>query len=212
VRGRPFFGSFLRRQPGLDIGAGLRRRRRERGAGADRLAAERVAALVAASARLPAPSSLRERLLASAAATPRLARFTAEVARLLDVPPPRALEYLAMVDVHELWQETPYEGVTRLPVAGGPKTAGAVTHIVRVVPGKTIPMHVHFGPEIGLILQGRGRGEDGHVCKPGDCDRLEKGTSHSIEGLPVVDCVMIVVAFGGISFGEVQILPDDPRA
>jgi anti-sigma factor ChrR (cupin superfamily) len=111
---------------------------------------------------------LRERVLTSAARAPRLVRFTNVVARLLDVSTDKAREFLAAIDEPEQWQTTPFEGVTRMPVEGGPRTDGAVAHFVRIEPGKVVPLHEHLGPEIGIFLQGRGQGDDGRTFGPGD--------------------------------------------
>jgi anti-sigma factor ChrR (cupin superfamily) len=174
-----------------------------------RAAEKRVAEIVALAADANPPATLRERVMRSIAETPRLVRFTEIVANMLDVSPDKARAYLAALDDPNQWQKTPFDGVTRIPVEGGPQTYGAVAHFVRVEPGKVVPMHSHFGPEIGIFLQGRGRHDDGRLCEIGEFDEFATGTAHSVEGLPGVASVMLVVARGGVRFGEfdVELLP-----
>ena len=174
-----------------------------------RAAETRIAEIVSLAVEAKPPPGLRERVLASASRAPRLVRFAPVVARMLDVTHDRALECLAAIDEPSQWQDTPFDGVKRMPIAGGPRTKGAVTHFVRVEPGKIVPMHEHLGPEIGIFLQGRGRGQDGKLCGPGDIDEYALGTAHSVECLPAVASVMLVVAHGGVRFEDnFQILPD----
>ncbi len=160
----------------------------------------RIAEIVARAVEATPPLNLRDRVLASSTKAPRLVRFADVVARMLDVSHERALECLAAVDEPSQWEETPFDGVKRMPIEGGPRTRGAVTHFVRVEPGKIVPMHEHLGPEVGIFLQGRGRGPTGKLCGPGDIDEYAIGTAHSVEGLPSVTSVMLVVAHGGVRF------------
>ena len=165
-------------------------------------AEKRIAEIVAlASDAKPSPG-LKERLLQSIGEKPRLARFKEIVASMLDISAEKALTYLAALDDPDQWQKTPFDGVTRIPVEGGPQTVGAVAHFVRVEPGKIVPMHEHFGPETGIFLQGRGRGDDGCLAVPGELDERATGTAHSVAALPGVASVMLVVARGGVRFGE----------
>jgi hypothetical protein len=174
-----------------------------------RAAQKRMAEVVALASEAIPPPALKQRVLQSITKTPRLARFTEIVAKMLDISAERARAYLAALDDPNQWQKTPFDGVTRIPVAGGPQTIGAVVHFVRVEPGKIVPMHEHFGPEVGIFLQGRGRGDDGALVGPGEVDERAEGTAHSVEGLPGVASVMLVVARGGVRFGEydVELLP-----
>jgi anti-sigma factor ChrR (cupin superfamily) len=167
-----------------------------------RAAQKRIAEIVALASDAVPCEALRRRVLQSIAETPRLARFTEIVANLLDIPTEKARAYLAALDDPNQWQKTPFDGVTRIPVEGGPQTIGAVVHFVRVEPGKVVPMHEHFGPEVGIFLQGRGRGDDGCIVEPGELDERAVGTSHSVAAMPGVASVMLVVARGGVRFGD----------
>jgi anti-sigma factor ChrR (cupin superfamily) len=174
-----------------------------------RAAHKRVAEIVALASDAAPPPALRQRVLQSITERPRLVRFTEIVASMLDVSADQARAYLAALDDPNQWQKTPFDGVTRIPVEGGPQTLGAVAHFVRVEPGKIVPMHEHFGPEIGVFLQGRGRHDNGRLCEIGELDECAKGTAHSVEGLPGVASVMLVVARGGVRFGDfdLELLP-----
>jgi anti-sigma factor ChrR (cupin superfamily) len=174
-------------------------------------AEKHIAEIVALAPYATPSSALRERVLRSITEVPRLVRFTEIVAKLLDISTEKARAYLAALDDPNQWQKTPFDGVTRIPVEGGPETRGAVTHFVRVEAGKVVPMHEHFGPEVGIFLQGRGRGDDGCTVGPGDIDERATGTAHSVEGLPGVASVMLVVARGGVRFGayDFELLPPE---
>ena len=172
-----------------------------------RAAEARITEIIGLASEAVPPPALRERVLTSAAQAPRLARFTNVVARLLDVSPDKAREFLAAIDEPDQWQKTPFDGVTRIPVEGGPRTDGAVAHFVRIEPGGFVPMHEHLGPEIGIFLQGRGQGDDGRTFGPGDLDECAFGTAHSVRSLPLVASVMLVVAHGGVRFDNFEILP-----
>ena len=174
-----------------------------------RAAQKRVGEIVALASDVAPPPGLRQRILQSIADTPRLVRFTEIVANMLDVSPEKARSYLAALDDPDQWQETPFDGVTRIPVEGGPQTFGAVAHFVRVEPGKVVPLHEHFGPEIGVFLQGRGRHDNGRFCEIGELDECATGTAHSVAGLPGVASVMLVVARGGVRFPDfdLELLP-----
>jgi quercetin dioxygenase-like cupin family protein len=167
----------------------------------------RITEIVRLASEAIPPAALRERVLTSAARAPRLARFTDVVARLLDVSADKAREFLAAIDEPEQWQKTPFDGVTRIPVEGGPRTEGAVAHFVRIEPGGFVPMHEHLGPEVGIFLQGRGLGDDGRTFGPGDIDECAFGTVHSVRNFPRVASVMLVVAHGGVRFDNFELLP-----
>ena len=149
-------------------------------------------------------SSLRQRLLDSIAQAPRLGAYAEDSAKLLDIAPSRARDYLWRIDEQSQWQPTPFPGVEALWVKGGPNTAGAFTGFVRVKAGSALPMHDHIGPEQGLLLQGRIKDQSGRVYRPGDRIDMASGSQHELEALPIVDCVFLAVSHGGVRFGEME--------
>jgi anti-sigma factor ChrR (cupin superfamily) len=151
---------------------------------------------------------VRERLLASIGRAPRLEGYVEPVARLLDVPPSKARDYLWRIDDATRWRPMPFAGVEALFVKGGSHTAGAFTAFLRVQAGYKLPMHDHLGPERGLLLQGRARDQDGCVHAPGAEVEMQGGTSHEFEALPIVDCVFLVIAHRGVRFGELEFRTD----
>ena len=155
----------------------------------------------------PSPA-LRERLLASIASQPRLGAYTDAAAKLLDVTQERARELLRRIDEPTRWMPTPFDGVEGYWFRGGPATAGAFTGFIRLHAGKQLPMHDHIGPEEGLVLQGRVRDENGRVYQPGDRVDMAGGSRHELNALPVIDCVFVVVAHGGVRFGEIEFVPE----
>jgi anti-sigma factor ChrR (cupin superfamily) len=158
---------------------------------------------------LPAPSpALRDRLLASIAEKPRLAAYADAAAKLLDVSREHALELLRRIDEPNRWLPTPFEGVEGYWFQGGPATEGSFAGFVRVHAGTQLPLHDHIGPEQGLVLQGRFADENGRVYHPGDRVDMAKGSRHALNALPIIDCVFVVVAHGGVRFGDVEFLPE----
>ena len=131
-----------------------------------------------------APSAdLRARLLASADAPSRLARFADRVAELLDVGLDKARELLARIDDPSAWEEQ-LPGVSFLWVEGGPRVAAAVRGFVRVRAGLDFPDHEHLGDEVTLVLQGGFEDPERKlVCRAGDIDRMPTGTAHGFRAL-----------------------------
>jgi hypothetical protein len=155
----------------------------------------------------PSPA-LRERLLASIASQPRLGAYADATAKLLDVTAERALQLLGRIDEPSRWSPTPFEGVAAQWFRAGAGTIGAFAGFVRVHAGTSLPMHDHIGPERGLLLQGRARDQEGRVYLPGDRIDMASGTSHELDALPIVDCVFVIVAYGGFRFGELEFRPE----
>lgn len=155
----------------------------------------------------PSPA-LRERLLTSIASKPRLGAYAEAAAKLLDVTPDRARELLRRIDEPKRWMPTPFEGVEGYWFKGGPATEGSFSGFVRVHAGTSLPMHDHIGPEEGLVLQGRVRDENGRLYQPGDRVDMAGGSCHELSALPIIDCVFLVVAHGGVRFGDVEFLPE----
>ena len=154
------------------------------------------------------PAPLRDRLLSSIAQAPRLEAYVEGSARLLDVSPAQARDYLWMIDDPSRWVPTPFGGLEALSVKGGPGTAGAYCGFLRLPPGTSLPRHDHLGLEQGLVLQGRVRDDGGRVYGPGDRVDMEAGSSHELSALPVVDCVFLIVLHGGVRFGDFEFRSD----
>jgi anti-sigma factor ChrR (cupin superfamily) len=152
--------------------------------------------------------SVRERLIASIARAPRLEAYVEAAARLLDLPPARMRDYLWRVDDASRWRPTPFEGVKSIGIRGGPATAGAFAGFLKVQAGCRLPLHDHLGPEHGLLLQGRARDDEGRMYGPGASVDMECGSRHELEALPIVDCVFLVVAHGGVRFGDIEFRAD----
>jgi hypothetical protein len=154
------------------------------------------------------PAPLKERLLSSIARAPRLEAYVEGSARLLDVSPSRAREYLWLVDDASRWKPTPFGGLEALLIKGGPGTAGAYCAFLRLPPGSTLPQHDHLGLEQGLVLQGRVKDDGGRVYGPGDRVDMEPGSRHELSALPIVDCVFLLVLHGGVRFGDFEFRTD----
>jgi anti-sigma factor ChrR (cupin superfamily) len=62
-----------------------------------------------------------------------------------------------------------------------------------------MPEHRHLGEEIILVLQGALRDHRG-TYTPGQVCGSARGSAHSEEALPGVDCFCYVVSYHGIEF------------
>jgi len=142
---------------------------------------EAAAGLAAGLAPVAPPPGLRDRLMASVAATVapgRFERFAARVAEIFDVTLDKARMFLGWIDEPERWEAAPVAGVRLAHLPAGPAWAGADSGLVRMPAGTTFPWHVHDGEELTLVLQGRARDSGGHELVPGTELVLPGGAEH----------------------------------
>ncbi len=145
-----------------------------------------------------APTTIRARVLAAAAAKGRLARFADAVMHLFEVPEEKALALLEAVDAIEAWEPGPVPGLALMHLKGGPALAGADTGFVRFPAGMPWPLHKHLGDELMLVLEGGFVDDGGRAFGPGDVVRMPPGSQHSFDIAPTRDCVAAVVVHVGI--------------
>ncbi len=176
-----------------------------------------VAAGVALPEGLPSatpPADLSARVLASAAAMPRLGRFAGAVSGLLGIGHAHALELLRHIDTAARWEASPWPGVALYhlePHLGdAPIAREAITGFVRLGAGGGFPDHEHLGDEVVLIVQGSCDMEDGSVARPGDLVARAPGTHHEFAARPGPDLVYLAIVRGGVRFGEIVMRPGTP--
>lgn len=144
------------------------------------------------SAALP-PPGLKARLLA---------RIEQEA---LD-PTPQAFKRTVRAFISIVWQPSQFPGVSfhwlRQDVSTG--TAAA---LIKVQPGYSYGSHRHRGGEDCLVLQGSFRDQWGEYhagdflyCAPGS-------THHNLQALEGEDCILFVVAHGGVEFLSAELPP-----
>ncbi|MCB9787626.1 MAG: hypothetical protein H6744_13170 [Deltaproteobacteria bacterium] len=155
-------------------------------------------------------ASLRGRLLESAGATDRFARFTDAIARLLDLGADAARRVMAHIDDPSRWLDGP--GPARSCwVSHGPSLAGTITGFVRLPAGETFPEHTHLGDEQMLILQGVCvDGVDGTESRPGDLRTQQAGSSHDFRvpaGGP--ELLYLTVIHQGVEIGGTVVRASD---
>lgn len=166
----------------------------------ERALREATTAIAAAAPSGPAPSYLRARLLASAEAKGRLARYTDALAAFLELPPARARALLDMIDEPGAWEQDP-AGIGMIHLAPGPRYAAmnADVGLVRFPAGMVWPLHKHLGDELHLFLEGGIRiDQTGQELHPGDTLVSPAGSEHSFVVLPDHDCVTAVILTAGI--------------
>jgi hypothetical protein len=155
-------------------------------------------------------ASLRDRMLQSAAAEHRLARFTGAVAHLLDLGAEAAGRVMAHIDDPAGWLAGPGPA-SSCWVSHGPSLSGAITGFVRVPAGETFPEHTHLGAEKMLILQGICvDGVSGAEARSGEVLTQAPGTTHDFRvpaGGP--DLLYLTVIHEGIDIGGTPVRPSD---
>lgn len=156
--------------------------------------------LASAAPRRPAPSFIRARLLASAEAKGRLAKFTEALAKFFELPATRARALLDMIDEPGSWERDP-SGIGLIHLAAGPRYAamGVDAGLVRFPAGMVWPLHRHIGAEHHLILEGGFRiDQTGEELRTGATLISPAGSEHSFVVLPGDDCVTAVILEAGI--------------
>jgi anti-sigma factor ChrR (cupin superfamily) len=146
----------------------------------------------------------RERLMQAVAPRPRLARFAAGLAKLLDLSLEKAKALLQSVDDPKVWEPSGMAGVHFFHLTPGPAYAGADAGIVRIEAGAFFPYHGHTGAESVLYLQGATLDPaTGHVFLPGEEDFLPEGaTPHKLVALPGADVLYAARLHGELTFPE----------
>jgi len=130
--------------------------------------------------------------------SPRLkARFMERVkaasATVMDRPRlRRAIDFSALP-----WQPSDYPGVSFHPLRQDDVT-GTLVALIRIQPGCAYVDHVHPGGEDCLVLQGGFRDRRGQY-RAGDFVYYEPGSAHQdFHALDGEECVLMVVAHGGL--------------
>jgi len=153
----------------------------------------------------PSPAA-RAALLAAVAGGGRLARFAAEVARLLRLPLDTAAEVLDRLDAPEAWAPLPLpgaEGLSFFVPPLGPGLADATIAFLRLPPGGRFPQHTHLGPEQVLVLQGGYVDEASQIeYGPGDLHEEAVGSSHGFVAVDGPDCLCLGLVLGKIRVGD----------
>lgn len=159
-----------------------------------------VAALLEGLEPVAPSATLRERVMASARAPGRLARFADKLAAMIDVTIDKAKELLDRAADASLWERDLVPGLDALWVEGGPAVAGCVRGFARLAAGAEFPVHTHLGEETTLVLEGAMIESGGAVVRPGETLVMKAGDTHSYAaagGGP--DLVFFVVIREGIA-------------
>lgn len=157
-----------------------------------------VAALGLATDAEAPPAGLRDRVLASRQRQGRYGIFADRIARLFDLPLADAEALMTRIEEPSAWTPFLIEGLELVPVAAGPKCAGAIATLVRIQPGATFPEHAHRGDETMLVLDGgfREPADGGEEVWRGDEIFRGDGTEHTLVALPGEPCIAAVLIFG----------------
>lgn len=161
---------------------------------------EATSAIAVAAPMRRAPSFLKSRLLASAEAKGRLAKYTDALAKFFELPATRARALLDMIDEPGSW-ERHEAGIGMIHLAPGPRYAamGADAGLVRFPAGMVWGLHRHVGEELHLFLEGGIRiDQTGQELRAGDTLVSPPGSEHSFVVLPGEDCVTAVILTAGI--------------
>jgi quercetin dioxygenase-like cupin family protein len=138
-----------------------------------------------------------DRLLKSVGEPPlRYAPFFDRVGQLWDLGEDQVSATFAKLKDPSAFQRTPLPGVRVLNVAGGPRTAGAETFLVRFAPGTRFPRHRHPGPEKLLVLEGSYTDTAGTRVGPGDLHEMEPGSEHGFLVDKSEVCIGAAIQYG----------------
>jgi hypothetical protein len=173
----------------------------ERALARDPVVASELRAYDAAAAKLigeltpvAPPASVRDRLLASVAAS-RFERFVDHFARMYDVAAARARELFAMIDDPRTYDRA-LPGAALIHFQGGPACAGADCGFVLLPAGAQFPWHRHDGEEDILVIQGAAIDCDGKVTHTGETDHRDAGTEHEFSAAPGDDLIFCARVWG----------------
>jgi quercetin dioxygenase-like cupin family protein len=138
-----------------------------------------------------------QRLLTSVGEPPlRYAPFFDRVGQLWDLSEHEVTATFAKLKDPAAFQRTPLPGVRVLSVAGGPRTAGAETFLVRFAPGTRFPRHRHPGPEKLLVLEGSYTDTQGVTVRPGDLHEMAPGSEHGFLVDKSEPCIGAAIQYG----------------
>lgn len=145
----------------------------------------------------PPPVGTRPKLrLVAAEPHGRFHDYAERVAALFDLRRHRAVALLELIDDPSCWVPGPAEGIVVFSVEAGARLNGALTAIVRAVPGARVPFHEHRGDEHTLVLQGGLRESSGREVHCGEAASSAAGSGHWVEALPGDDCIACVIKIG----------------
>lgn len=150
-----------------------------------------------------------------AAASPREAQLRDDILARLQLPLPAATVEPAPLPAHPSTEALPrplqpYFGRTWKAlrwrwVAPGvhmiraPETAGDTLVLLKIAPGKSMPLHSHQGSELTQILQGAYDDALGHFG-PGDMADLDSEIEHQPIVSPGVPCICVAALDGPLQF------------
>lgn len=149
----------------------------------------------AAAPPLPAPVSVRDRLLAATASgAERWAPFVAELSRAFQLGRDAMRAVLERAQRLSEWEPGPIPGSELFHFDGGPALAGVDCGLVRYPAGFEHPLHVHDGDELTFVLSGGLTDSSGRVLGPGDALEMPAGSQHAYrvhDGAPLVFAIRL---------------------
>ncbi|MBL8783307.1 MAG: cupin domain-containing protein [Deltaproteobacteria bacterium] len=153
----------------------------------------------------PGPAR-RQALLDALEPRGRLARFAAEIARMIDVSLEHAERILTRVFDPDVWEPGPIAGSTTLWVEGGPAVAGCIRGFLRIEAGLDFPHHQHLGDEEVLVLEGAMIDSTGAMIRPGQRFTMRVGTEHSYRSQPGgAELLTFLVVRDGVRVGDAEL-------
>lgn len=154
-------------------------------------------ALAAGLDAVPAPASLRARLMDSVAGPAKYLPFCADLARHFDVPGPRMKELLFQIDEPGRWTPgiEPIQGF--LHFRPGARHRGLHGGFVRMRRGTAFPLHRHRDRELTYVLEGTLIDDRGEHRGPGGIFDMEGGSRHALAVAGDGDA-LVALLHGGI--------------
>ena len=148
----------------------------------------------------PAPSPLRERLLASVGRPElRFAPLYAALGELFDLDAQRLAALFTRAAAPAAWTRVPIPDTLLLHLDGGPRVAGADNGLVKLRAGARFPRHRHLGDERVLVLDGSYVDEpSGRIYRAGDLHEMREGTAHAYVASAERDLLLAVSVVRGV--------------
>jgi quercetin dioxygenase-like cupin family protein len=125
------------------------------------------------------PSAGLSRLMRAVEEPPlRYAPFIGRLSGFWDLPEDAVERVLESSRSPGAWTKVPIPGVRVIELAGGPRTTGLVSRLVRFEASVRFPKHRHPGYEAVFVLEGSYTDSHGTVVGPGDLHEMQTGTEH----------------------------------
>ena len=177
----------------------------------ERSEAEAIAQLGLELPPIPPPSGLLDALLKAAQTAGPYDHHVGQVAQMLGVDRQTAQTMVDGIADPAKWEKGLFPGVIQYHLESAAEL-DAITGFVRIEAGTHFPDHEHLGAEHVLVLEGSAVDtESGRTFRAGDLIQMGPHTHHGFTVSDEGSLLYLVVIFGGLRIGDLELRPGDPR-